>query len=176
MSRIPTATSFPPVAARPQANGQLYRRPRQNKTKEAVELMFKRIYCVASLLLLSSVTAFAADLKIKDSRGTEVLVTNASIDYSSFTASDRETQGIRLLQGDGMVTVKWADIASLTVVRTDDSVRPARIELEVVLRNGKEGARRVAQTGAHEAAWQDRTGGLLNRSRQGSHDHPSSIG
>ncbi len=64
-------------------------------------------------------------------------MTNASIDYSSFTASDRETQGIRLLQGDGMVKVKWADIASLTVVRTDDSVRPARIELEVVLRNGK---------------------------------------
>ncbi len=32
---------------------QLYRQPRQNKTKEAVELMFKRIYCVASMLLLS---------------------------------------------------------------------------------------------------------------------------
>ena len=32
----------------------------------------RRIHCVAFLLLFSSVTALAADLKIKDSRGTEV--------------------------------------------------------------------------------------------------------
>ena len=99
--------------------------------------MFRRITAVTLLLLLSSVTALAADLKIKDSRGTEVLLTNASIDYSGFMTSDKETQGIRLLQGDGMVTVKWADIESLNVVRTDGSVRPPRIEVEVVLRNGK---------------------------------------
>lgn len=99
--------------------------------------MFRRIHYVAFLLLLSSGTAVAADLKIKDSRGTEVLLTNASIDYSSFMTSDKETQGIRLLQGDGMVMVKWADVDRVTVVRTDDSVRPARIELEIVLRNGK---------------------------------------
>jgi len=99
--------------------------------------VFRRITAVTLLLLLSSVTALAADLKIKDSRGTEVLLTNASIDYSGFMTSDKETQGIRLLQGDGMVTVKWADIESLNVVRTDGSVRPPRIEVEVVLRNGK---------------------------------------
>jgi hypothetical protein len=102
-----------------------------------VVLVFRRITAVTLLLLLSSVTALAADLKIKDSRGTEVLLTNASIDYSGFMTSDKETQGIRLLQGDGMVTVKWADIESLNVVRTDGSVRPPRIEVEVVLRNGK---------------------------------------
>ena len=99
--------------------------------------MFRRIHGVALLLLLSSVTALAADLKIKDSRGTEVSLANASIDYSSFMASDKETQGIRLLQGDGMVTVKWADIETLSVVRIDDSTRPPRIEVEVVLKNGR---------------------------------------
>ena len=99
--------------------------------------MFNRILGVVFLLLLSSVTALAADLKITDSRGTEVLLANASIDYSGFMASDTETQGIRLLQGDGMVTVKWADVESLHVVRTDDSARPPRIEVEVILRNGK---------------------------------------
>ena len=99
--------------------------------------MFRRIHGVVLLLLLSSVTALAADLKIKDSRGTEVLLANATIDYSGFVASDMETEGIRLLQGDGMVTVKWADIESLQVVRTDDSARPPRIEVEVVLRSGK---------------------------------------
>jgi hypothetical protein len=102
-----------------------------------VDLVFRRIHGVALLLLLSPVTALAADLRIKDSRGTEVSLTNASIDYSGFMASDLETQGIRLLQGDGLVTVKWADIESLNVVRTDDSVRPPRIEIEVVLRSGK---------------------------------------
>ena len=99
--------------------------------------MFRRIHCVAFLLFLSSATALAADLKIKDSRGTEAVLANASIDYSSLMASDKELQGIRLLQGDGVVTVKWADIDSLTVVRSDTSVKPARIELEIVLRNGK---------------------------------------
>jgi hypothetical protein len=68
------------------------------------DLVFRRIHGVVFLLLLSSVTALAADLKIKDSRGTEVSLANASIDYSGFMASDKETQGIRLLQGDGMVT------------------------------------------------------------------------
>ena len=99
--------------------------------------VFRRFQGVALLLLLSSVPALAADLKIKDSRGTEVLLTNASIDYGGLMASDKEIQGIRLLQGDGVVTVKWADIESLSIVRTDDSVRPPRIEVEVVLRNGK---------------------------------------
>ena len=99
--------------------------------------MLRRIPCVAFLLLFSSVTALAADLKIKDSRGTEVLLTNASIDYSSLLTSDKEREGIRLLQGDGLVTVKWTDIDTLTVLRTDDSVRPARTELEIVLRSGK---------------------------------------
>ena len=105
--------------------------------KDEVELVLRRIPCVAFLLLFSSVTALAADLKIKDSRGTEVLLTNASIDYSSLLTSDKERDGIRLLQGDGLVTVKWTDIDTLTVLRTDDSVRPARTELEIVLRSGK---------------------------------------
>ena len=79
----------------------------------------------------------AADLKITDSRGTEVVLTGASVDYSGFLASDKETQGIRVLQGDGLVTVKWSDVESLKVVRRDDSVRPARLEIEIVLKNGK---------------------------------------
>ena len=81
--------------------------------------------------------ASAADLKITDSRGTEVVVIGASIDYSGFMASDKETQGIRVLQGDGTVTVKWTDVESLRITRMDNSVKPPRIEIEIVLRNGK---------------------------------------
>ena len=86
---------------------------------------------------MASAPAAAADLRITDSRGVEVLVTGASIDYSGFIAEAKETQGIRVLQGEGRVTVKWTDVESLKVVRVDESVRPSRIEIEIVLKNGK---------------------------------------
>jgi hypothetical protein len=89
------------------------------------------------IFLLSVARAAAADLRITDSKGTEVLVTGASLDYSGFLASDKETEGIRVLQGEGLVTVKWADVESLKYLRRDDSVKPPRIEFEVLLRNGK---------------------------------------
>jgi hypothetical protein len=79
----------------------------------------------------------AADLRITDTRGVEVLVTAATVDYSSFLASDKDTEGIRVLQGDGLVTLKWTDVESLKVMRRDESVKPPRIELEISLRNGK---------------------------------------
>jgi hypothetical protein len=90
-----------------------------------------------TILLLVAARANAADLRITDSRGTEVVVRSAAIDYGGFVASNMETEGIRLMQGDGSVMVKWADIETLKVVRRDESVKPPRIELEVVLRNQK---------------------------------------
>ena len=87
--------------------------------------------------LLVAATASAADLRITDSRGTEVVVQSAVIDYGGFMASELETQGIRLMQGDGSVMVKWADLESLKVTRRDESVKPPRIELEVVLKSQK---------------------------------------
>jgi hypothetical protein len=88
-------------------------------------------------LTLAAATASAADLRITDSRGTEVVVLSAAIDYGGFVSSDVETQGIRLMQGDGSVTVKWTDLETLKVTRRDESVKPPRIELEVVLKNQK---------------------------------------
>jgi hypothetical protein len=87
--------------------------------------------------LLVAVTVDAADLRIIDSRGTEVVVQSAAIDYGGFMASEVETQGIRLMQGDGSVMVKWTDITTLKVTRRDESVKPPRIEMEVVLRSQK---------------------------------------
>jgi hypothetical protein len=89
------------------------------------------------MFLLPSASAAAADLRITDTRGAEVVVRGASIDYSGFVAADKELQGIRVLQGEGRVTVKWADVESLKVVRVDESVKPFRIEIEIVLKNGK---------------------------------------
>ena len=107
----------------------LFRRSPQAKGEVCVLLL--------GALLLVAATVSAADLRITDSRGTEVVVQSAVIDYSGFMASETETEGIRLMQGDGSVTVKWGDIESLRVVRRDESVKPPRIELEVVLRNQK---------------------------------------
>ena len=95
------------------------------------------VYVLLAALLLVAGTASAADLRITDSRGTEVVVQSAVIDYGGFMASETETEGIRLMQGDGSVMVKWSDIESLKVVRRDESVKPPRVELEVVLRSQK---------------------------------------
>ena len=101
--------------------------------------VFRRAHFLAFLILffLPTTNAVAADLKITDTRGTEILLTGASIDYSGFMTADKETQGIRVLQGDGKVMVKWTDVESLKVVRRDDSERPPRIEIEILLKNGK---------------------------------------
>jgi hypothetical protein len=95
-----------------------------------------RVLPLAALLLIAA-RASAADLRITDSRGSEVVVQAAAIDYGGFMASEIEREGIRLMQGDGSVMVKWTDIESLKVVRRDESVKPPRIELEVVLKNQK---------------------------------------
>jgi hypothetical protein len=36
-----------------------------------------------------------------------------------------------------VVFLKWTDVETIKVVRRDESVKPARVELEVTLRNGK---------------------------------------
>lgn len=96
-----------------------------------------RLVFSLAALTLAATTASAADLRITDSRGTEVVVQSAAIDYGAFVSSDVETQGIRLMQGDGSVTVKWTDLETLKVTRRDESVKPPRVELEVVLKNQK---------------------------------------
>jgi hypothetical protein len=102
------------------------------------DTLFRRMVAVAGVVLTSvSARVQAADLKVTDSRGTEVVVSGASIDYSGFVSAEKESDGIRLLQGDGEVTVKWADVESLRVLRRDESVKPPRIEAEVTLRGGK---------------------------------------
>jgi hypothetical protein len=94
------------------------------------------VLLIAGLLVVAA-RASAADLRITDSRGTDVVVQSAAIDYGGFMASQIETEGIRLMQGDGSVMVKWTDIETLKVIRRDESVKPPRIELEVVLKNQK---------------------------------------
>jgi hypothetical protein len=97
-----------------------------------------RVSRLAALWLLLPTVALAADLRITDTTGAQVVVRNAAIDYSgALGAAVRETSGIRVQQGDGSVTVKWKDVESLTIVRADDSSKQGRLEADVVLRNGR---------------------------------------
>ena len=84
---------------------------------------------IIPLCLLLAVPIFAADLKITDESNTVVLVHEAVLDYGSFV-SDKETQGIRINQGEAVVTAKWSNIETITMSGTDDKV-------EIVLKNGQ---------------------------------------
>lgn len=110
---------------------------RTPRVKGGISVLLRRALLVVVATAATAATASAADLRITDSRGTEVVVQSAVIDYGGFMASETETEGIRLLQGDGSVTVKWSDIESLKVTKRDESVKPPRVEMEVVLRNQK---------------------------------------
>ena len=98
--------------------------------------MFNRWLFVLLAVSVPCAASAATDLKLTDSRGTEVVVKDASIDYGGFLGSEKETDGIRVLQGDGVVFLKWNDVESIRVLKRDESVKPARVELEIVLRNG----------------------------------------
>jgi len=91
----------------------------------------------AVLSVLVTVAAPTTDLRITDSRGTSVVVTGATIDYGGMLATDQQSDGIRLLQGDGAVLLKWSNVDTIRVTRVDESETPPRIDLEVVLRDGK---------------------------------------
>ena len=79
----------------------------------------------------------ATDLKITDSRGAEVVVRGAIIDYGGMLTVDNVADGIRVLQGDATVNVKWSDVDTLRVTKVDSTEKPPRINLEIVLRNKK---------------------------------------
>ncbi|HTM02247.1 MAG TPA: hypothetical protein VL173_01990 [Vicinamibacterales bacterium] len=96
--------------------------------------------CSASVfaaVILLPVGAFAADLRITDSRGREVVVSNAIVNYGSLLTVDEDKDGIRVEQGDGVVRLKWQDVDAIAVTKVDTTAKPARVELDVALKNGK---------------------------------------
>ena len=97
-----------------------------------------KILRLTAFLVLLPALALAADLRITDSSGAQVTVRNASIDYSGVLGSAvRESNGIRVQQGDATVTVKWKDIQSLTIAAPREASRPSRLDVDVLLRNGR---------------------------------------
>lgn len=94
---------------------------------------------ISGLLLLAflllSTSAWAADLRVMDSAGVELLVKEISIDYGGLLGTDKETEGIRVSQGEALVTAKWIDIDTLTITGRDAAL--SRITVEIALKSGK---------------------------------------
>jgi hypothetical protein len=105
----------------------------------------KRIPGVLILTLLLTFPAFAADLRIMDSANVEVLVKDISIDYGGLLGTDKETDGIRVTQGEAFVTVKWAGIDNLTVTGRDSAA--ARITVEIAMKDGKKASANLVRKG-----------------------------
>jgi len=105
-----------------------------------------RIACL--LLLLVPSLALATDLQVTDSQGIVVVVKDARVDYGSLMSSDSEKEGIRVQQGDAVVRLKWSEVQSVSITKVDASVKPARIDLEVVMVNGTRASGTLFRKGA----------------------------
>jgi hypothetical protein len=91
----------------------------------------KRIFSLMLFAFLLTTTAWAVDLRVMDSAGVEILVKDVSVDYGGLLGTDKETEGIRVSQGDALVTAKWFDIDSLTVTGRDASLKLMTVEITV---------------------------------------------
>ena len=109
--------------------------------------MLTRILVLTTFLLLPSL-AFATDLQVTDSQGTMVVVRDATVDYGSMLSPDADKDGIRIQQGDAAVRIKWSEVQSLSITKVDSSVKPARIELEVVMMIGTRAPATLLRKGA----------------------------
>lgn len=105
----------------------------------------KRLYTIG-LLGLGAVLSFAKvalahDLKVTDTKGSVIVVKDAGIDYTpggiGLVTVDRESEGIRVYQGQGKVLLKWTDVDAVTIIAKDTTTTPYRFKAEIVLASGK---------------------------------------
>lgn len=87
------------------------------------------------LMLVFAGAALATDLKITDASHTVIVVHEAFIDYGGLV-SDKEGEGIRIYQGQALVTAKWMNVKSVTITGQDTSTPEARLTADIVPRKG----------------------------------------
>jgi hypothetical protein len=114
------------------------------------ELDMKGSFLVATVLARAALVAQAGSglsLRVTDSKGTSVVVTQAAIDYGGLLTKDLYTEGLRVHQGDGDVTVRWSAVDSIRVVTVETGKKSPVVRLEVLLRNGKRQAATLTEKG-----------------------------
>ena len=80
-------------------------------------------------------SVFASDLKITDVTNTVIVVHDVFIDYGGLMG-DKETDGIRLYQGEAVVTAKWSNVQTITMAGKTTPPALERLKVDVVLRKG----------------------------------------
>src|SRR5438874_10026696 len=95
-------------------------------------LRFALIFLLFFLLFVTK--GLAADLKITDTTNTVTVVHDPLIDYGGLMG-DKEPEGIRIYQGEAVVTAKWGNIRMITITGKDTSSTP-RLKVEIVPSKG----------------------------------------
>jgi hypothetical protein len=80
-------------------------------------------------------SSFAADVKITDVTNTVIVVHEAFIDYGGLMG-DKEPDGIRLYQGEAVVTAKWSNILSVTITGKTTPPAESRLRADIVPKKG----------------------------------------
>jgi hypothetical protein len=107
--------------------------------------MMQTLSLVVPAFLLLATPVQATDVRVVDSAGVEVLVKDINIDYGGLLGSDKETEGIRVSQGDAFITAKWADIQSIVITGRDPAA--SRMTVDILLKDGKKVAAMLVRKG-----------------------------
>lgn len=110
----------------------------------------KRIPGLMLFAFLLATPALAVDVRVMDSAGVEVPVKEISIDYGGLLGTDKETEGIRVSQGEALVTAKWSDIDSLTITGRDATLK--LMTVEITLKGGKKATATLVRKGRMKLA------------------------
>ena len=103
-------------------------------------MLSKLAFFIAIALTVSTSPVYGADVKITDTKGNTVEVRDVAIDYTVynvFYSPDHEREGVRAYQGDGVVTIKWAQIEQIVVKPAKPGVSPRRLEADFTLKSKK---------------------------------------
>jgi hypothetical protein len=94
-----------------------------------------RIPSIIFLVFLFAGSSVASDLKITDATNTVIVVHEAFIDYGGLMG-DKEPDGLRLYQGEAIVTAKWSNIQSVTITGKTTAPAENRLRADIVPKKG----------------------------------------
>src|SRR6202051_3823366 len=87
------------------------------------------------IFLLFAGKVFAPDLKVTDATDTVIVVHDTFIDYGGLMG-DKEPDGIRLYQGEAIVTAQWSNIVSVTIDGKTTPPAENRLRADIVPKKG----------------------------------------
>jgi hypothetical protein len=90
------------------------------------------------VILTWSHDIYAYTVKITDVKDNVIELKNPKIDYTSYSVvytSDYESSGIRIIQGQGTITVNWDKINELNIIKSNG--KTYNLKAEILMVDGK---------------------------------------